>query len=393
MNTDQALACIDGDTFDCFLFDYRLGREDGLALLAAIREQGVETPVIILTGQGDEEIAVSAMKLGAADYIPKRRLTAELLLHAVRYSIELHRSGLLRQQAEEALRESEERYRELVTTIPSAVCELAADGSVLFANPATCAITGYAPEELAGADWWKLLRVAPADRAMSHTGEDTAGTRLVRMELAIRAKDGSQKVLNWSVSRRPEKNSGDGHLVCVGVDITELVRLKEELKEMAVTDELTGILNRRGFWSLAGHQLKAAQRDGKDLFLLYADLDNMKTINDTLGHEAGDQALRDTATLLHETFRESDVIGRMGGDEFAVLVASPPGRESRYFIDRLEKNLTGGNKGAAAPIALSCGVACRRPGDSITLEELISLADSRMYENKKQRKAARQEGL
>ncbi|HCC53769.1 MAG TPA: diguanylate cyclase [Desulfobulbaceae bacterium] len=381
---DEALACIERGRFDLCLFDYRLGRDNGLSLLQTVRERGVTTPVIILTGQGDEDIAVSAMKLGAADYIPKRRLTAELLQHAVRYVIELSRTKLLREKAEEALRESEERYRELVTNIPAAVCEMTLEGTLIFANPATGEITGYDPEGLTGSNWWELLRVEEETWAMllPEPGQTC------RTELPIVARDGTARILNWTVTRRPVKATA-GCLICVGVDITELVRLKEELKEMAVTDELTGLLNRRGFLSLAEHQLKTAEREAKDLFLLYADLDDMKKINDSLGHEAGDQALRDTAAVLRETFRESDIIGRMGGDEFAALLTNAHSRECDQITARLEEKLARHNQKATIHLALSCGVVHREPAEGMNLDEMLSVSDNLMYENKKLRKITR----
>ena len=96
-------------------------------------------------------------------------------------------------------------------------------------------------------------------------------------------------------------------------------RLIQHLKSISITDELTGLYNRRGFLMLARKQLELAARMNKTMWLLYMDVDNMKWINDNLGHNEGDNALKNTANILQQTFRESDILARIGGDEFAVI--------------------------------------------------------------------------
>ncbi len=384
---EEALRLAGKDAFDLCLFDYQLGREDGLRLLETVRNQGISTPVILLTGHGDEEVAVAAMKAGVADYIPKRRLSPELLQHAVRYVIEMHRAELLRQRAETALMESEERYRELVFNIPAAICELAPSGAILFVNPALREISGYTEEELVGNNWWDIFRVEPLLRKQAGELSCRNNPELTkRFELTIHAKDGTPRVLNWNVTCRLDQEGVLQQMVCVGVDISELVQLREELKALAITDELTGLLNRRGFFTLGEHQLRLAARQRKDLFMIYADLDNMKTINDTLGHEAGDEALRAVASVLRETFRESDVIGRLGGDEFAVLVAGAPGHDDAQIRQRLAENLARHNRHSSSALAISVGVARLAAGDKLSLDLFVKQADHLMYEEKQRRR-------
>lgn len=388
---EEGLRLASNDAFDLCLFDYQLGRYDGLDLLATVRDQGVATPVILLTGQGDEEVAVAAMKAGVADYIPKRRLTPELLQHAVRYVIEMNRAEALRRRAESALKESEERYRELVNNIPALICELKPDGIILFVNPAVMELSGYSEDELVGRNWWELFQVDPATRQATGALSCKNNPELTkRCELRIKVKDGSIKVLNWNVTCRLDHDGALREMVCVGVDISELVQLREELKELAITDDLTGLLNRRGFFTLGEHQLRLAVRQRKDLFLLYADLDNMKTINDTLGHEQGDEALRVTASLLREAFRESDVIGRLGGDEFAVLVAGAPGHDGDQIKERLADKLGSYNLHSNLPLAISIGVANLPAGGKLSLDLFVKQADALMYEEKVRRRAGRE---
>ena len=116
---------------------------------------------------------------------------------------------------------------------------------------------------------------------------------------------------------------------------TKHVKILEEMRNLALRDELTGLYNRRGFFALIEHQLKLAKRKKTGMFLLYADLDDLKSINDTWGHREGDVALIETAKILRKNYRESDVIARIGGDEFVVFPAGTSDDDSEKILDRL----------------------------------------------------------
>ena len=122
-------------------------------------------------------------------------------------------------------------------------------------------------------------------------------------------------------------------------DITESKQLEERLSAMSITDELTGLFNRRGFFTLSDQQLKIAERTKKNLLLFFVDLDKMKQINDQWGHPEGDKALIKVADILKETFRKSDILGRMGGDEFAVLTIDTTAKTGETLMNRLHKSL------------------------------------------------------
>ena len=113
------------------------------------------------------------------------------------------------------------------------------------------------------------------------------------------------------------------------------VKIVEEMRNLALRDELTGLYNRRGFFTLIEHQLKLAKRKKTGMFLLYADLDDLKSINDTWGHREGDVALIETAKILRKNYRESDIIARIGGDEFVVFPAGTSDDDSEKILDRL----------------------------------------------------------
>lgn len=180
-------------------------------------------------------------------------------------------------------------------------------------------------------------------------------------------------------------------LIEYSVDITPRKMLEERLHQMSITDELTGLLNRRGFMTLAAERLKlAARQKYSDQLLLYADFDDMKCINDRFGHEMGDRALREAAAALRGTFRASDICGRLGGDEFVVMLTVDA--ENKHNIEaitrRLENTIARANQRENRPynLSLSIGIARYDSQTTATLDALISQADRLMYEGKSQRK-------
>ena len=168
-------------------------------------------------------------------------------------------------------------------------------------------------------------------------------------------------------------------------DVTMRKRYEEEIRTLSNTDELTGIYNRRGFLTLAEQELKRAERTKKGLLFIYADLNGLKLINDTWGHQKGDEALIEAATILKEVFRESDIIARIGGDEFALLVSETPTTYASNVKLRLQRQIEQRNASANREyrISLCTGVAHYDPHNPVSLDKLISIADSAMYENKR----------
>jgi len=170
-------------------------------------------------------------------------------------------------------------------------------------------------------------------------------------------------------------------------EIAERKRVEEELRSLALTDDLTGLYNRRGFLTLAEQQLKLAYRMGSGLALIYTDLDGLKWINDTFGHDEGNAALRKTAEILRETYRDSDIIARLGGDEFTVLVMETSDHSPQAMTNRLQEKLASHNaqKLHCYELSLSVGVAYLDPKSPVPIEELIATADEKMFEHKRGR--------
>lgn len=166
------------------------------------------------------------------------------------------------------------------------------------------------------------------------------------------------------------------------------VMLQEKLREMSITDELTGLLNRRGFFAIAQQQLKVAKRVKGKLALVFADMDDFKSINDKWGHHKGDEALAAMADILRRSFRDSDLIARISGDEFALLLLDTHEDNFDIIFRRLQKNIDAFNtrSGGMYFLSLSIGMALYEHNRPCSIDELLKLADKRMYDQKKLKK-------
>src|SRR5258708_2948377 len=162
--------------------------------------------------------------------------------------------------------------------------------------------------------------------------------------------------------------------------------LLAELGDLALVDELTGLYNRRGFMAIAERQLKVGRRSGKGMLLFFIDVDDLKQINDSHGHSEGDQALRRTAQALEMTFRDSDVIARIAGDEFAVLAIEAADQSETTIRTRLCEDLKSiSTEESRYSISLSMGVARFNGRENRRIGELMAHADKAMYEQKRRR--------
>lgn len=156
------------------------------------------------------------------------------------------------------------------------------------------------------------------------------------------------------------------------------------LQEISLVDELTGVYNRRGFHTLAGHQVDIAKRTGKSMIICFFDLDHMKSINDVHGHGAGDEIIRAAAGVLKSTFRTSDIISRWGGDEFVVLMINGECEDMQAVDGRIIRNINDYNESARHSylLSLSWGTARFDPSSHEDLNDVIASADAVMYGNK-----------
>lgn len=228
-----------------------------------------------------------------------------------------------RKRLEESLRRSEEKYRSILENIQEGYFEVDLAGNFTFVNDSMSRITGCPKEELAGANYRQFSdeenskTVFQAFNRVFKTGEPTGG-----FDWLIIRKDGSKRYIEASASL--QKDSSDKPIGFKGVirDITERKRMEQELSHMATHDALTGLPNRLMFGQLLGHAILSAKRNHTQVAIFFIDLDRFKIVNDSLGHEAGDQLLQEIARRFKQSLRAVDVVARLGGDEFVIYIES-----------------------------------------------------------------------
>jgi diguanylate cyclase (GGDEF)-like protein len=203
------------------------------------------------------------------------------------------------------------------------------------------------------------------------------------LDQILRALDDLAEIVK---SRHFDSAAADEALKRAAVSAVQKSLLDREVRSLAITDDLTGFFNRRGFLAAAAQQLRLAHRDGQNVLLLFCDVDGLKNINDTFGHRDGDLALIRTADALEETFRDSDVLARLGGDEFAILAWEASMPDTRAILWRMERKLHEANVDENRfKLSLSVGVARYDPQSPVALGELMAMADRDMYRHKNRR--------
>ncbi|MBL7182872.1 MAG: PAS domain S-box protein [Anaerolineae bacterium] len=271
---------------------------------------------------------------------------------------------------------------------PDAIVTLDARHRIVEWNAGAERLFGYSQEEAIGRDLDHLVTNPDVfEEAVGFTQMVTGGKALPPVETVRYRKDGSP--VDVIVAGSPIL-VGDELIgvVAVYTDITQRKRMEETLRALALIDDLTGLYNRRGFVTLGQQQLKTANRAKRKMMLLFADFNGLKRINDTLGHSEGDRALIETADVLRETFRESDIIARIGGDEFVVLAIETNGFPAEVLTTRFQENLEARNarEGRRYELSLSVGLARYDPEHPCSIDELLARADRAMYEKKRRPK-------
>jgi len=164
----------------------------------------------------------------------------------------------------------------------------------------------------------------------------------------------------------------------------ERQRMQVAMQSLSLVDDLTGLFNRRGFLTLAQQEMKTAERINKPVLIVFCDMDELKSINDTLGHQEGDRAICAAAEVIRNTFREPDIVARLGGDEFAVYAMLNIDIDENILKNRLEQNLEERNRKGDLPflLSISIGIVRNQAGSPGNIEDLLKEADRRMYEEK-----------
>ncbi len=272
---------------------------------------------------------------------------------------------------------------EVLDLMPDAVCVVDAEGRLLFANASFERIFGYAPDEVLGRPIFDLIH--PDDRAATLLQAEQVmdGTLQRHFRNRYIHKDGHSVDIQWSACWLPEH----GVRIGVGHEVTELRRAERELEHRASHDPLTGLPNRHQLQLDLQYAIAHATQTGEGLAVLYLDLDGFKEVNDRDGHDAGDRLLREVAQRLQQGLRQGDLVARVGGDEFVVLLPGCRDVEvARAVADGLRAGLS---PPCTLPDGLfrldaSVGIACF-PADGTDPDALLAHADRAMYAAKRQR--------
>jgi diguanylate cyclase (GGDEF)-like protein/PAS domain S-box-containing protein len=313
----------------------------------------------------------------------KKQLISELI--ELRQKIaEFEKGGDEHRQLKKVLQESEEKYRSLVESTEDSIYLVDRSYNYLFMNKKHMSRLGLSDYEYLGRpfsdfhlpdeiEWFieKAKIVLNTGNSIIHEHKNL--------------KDGRYFLLTLSPVKKEERVIG---VTVVSKDITEYKEMEEALRTLSLTDELTGLYNRRGFFTLTDQFLKLARRQKKGIFMLYADIDSLKEINDTFGHKEGDTVLIETAEILKKNYRESDIIARIGGDEFVVIPIGTTGDNIDIITSRFEKSVEIYNSKSKREynLSLSYGLAYYDPENPCSIDELLIQADKTMYEHKRYKK-------
>jgi diguanylate cyclase (GGDEF)-like protein/PAS domain S-box-containing protein len=358
------------DNFDIVLMDYML--TDGTAF--DIFDSLVEMPFVMLTGSGDEEVAVKAMKSGALDYLIKdpERNYLKVLPVVIENALKHHKDEKMFKMLSHA-----------VMDIKDSVYFTDMEDIIIYVNDAFCRTYGYREEEIVGKNASILWnKETENEYRLSIFPKALRGG--LKGEFLHRKQDGSlfPVLLSRAVIKDERKN--DIALAGIVRDITERKMIEQQFQSLAHYDSLTSLPNRAYMIERLSQSLVQARWNNYTLALLFVDLDNFKKINDTLGHDTGDKMLKEVALRLIECVRDSDTVARMGGDEFMIILpritrAQDAAIIAQRIIDSLMAPFDLDKQECS--IGASIGIS-QFPIDGDDYETLVKNADIAMYKAK-----------
>lgn len=365
---DDMIAALDQDQWDIIISDYVMPCFSGLEALQLVRERDSDLPFIICSGKIGESAAVEAIRAGANDYLLKDNLSR---LKAI----------ILRSLAEAENRQQRHKMEEefvllkqAIDTIPIGVTIKDIFGRIIYTNPADAQMHGYTVKELVGMDPRVL-----APKSKWNPVKVPVGTyvKSIRESVNIR-KDGSEfPVYLISVPVTSKDGSLIGE-VTVCEDITERNAVEEKLRYMSTHDALTGLYN-RAYFELELQRLERSRHFPVSVIMM--DVNGLKGVNDREGHQRGDMLLQEVGSILLEMFRAEDMVARIGGDEFIVLLPETDDKTVAKAITRIRNVLEEKKEREGVPkVSLALGAAtATEPGK---LADSIKLADKMMYQDK-----------
>ncbi|MCC6486695.1 MAG: diguanylate cyclase [Candidatus Hydrogenedentes bacterium] len=387
---DQALRALAEKPFDVLVTDMLMPGCHGIELVSRVVRDFPDTDILVTTAYPEDFPFVEVVKAGATDFVakphPPEELHAKLIRilreRSLREQIARDRSRIEEDlRAMERLREerssAEIKYREVFEYSMSGMLVLSPATSVIRdVNHAFCAIVRRSREELVNRCLLELFDDTEQDRLrqgiaiLSEIGKATLG------DIMLRCEEGSVACLDVSLTRINVGSESIIHAICQ--DVTEQREMQRRLAEIAETDQLTGLFNKRSFSSRLEATVAGARRDQYLLTVLFMDLDNFKQCNDRHGHQVGDALLTSVGQMiLKHTRARLDSAFRYGGDEFAVLLTQADGNVGVRVAERIRSDF---QKLDTRGTSLSIGVATYQ--DGLTSAELLKAADTALYKAK-----------
>ncbi len=373
---------LEGQEWDLIICDQSMPGFSAPEALAVAKESCPDVPFIIVSGHIDLTLAVALIKLGAQDYIDK----SELIRLGPVINRELRDARLRHQQriTEDKLHESQALFQTIVENVGELVAVLDPAGRRVYNSPS------YGPlfreqDIRQGSD--SFLEVHPEERErIKEAFRRTVATGIGECaEFRFILKDGSIREMASDGRAVLGTDGKVSKVVVVSRDITERKRLEAELREMAATDELTGLPNRRHFLTQLEQELGRVVRvDSYFAAVLMLDLDHFKQVNDNYGHLAGDHVLRQIAAVMRQELRKIDTLGRIGGEEFAVILPGATLATAEVFAERLRQRVAASpavHENKTIPLTVSIGVAEINIDDK-SADNVLGRADRALYHAK-----------
>jgi diguanylate cyclase (GGDEF)-like protein/PAS domain S-box-containing protein len=343
-------------------------------IVTSYRDNDDEPIVWQLVPRNSDDVILSAARASWPAWLAWAAVAIVAIIGAAFTIVRLHSRRQLR-----AFRETDARYRQLLALTPEAVL-VHAEGRIIFTNPAAAELLGVSNEqELVGRHIADFAQPESRD-ALNGLGVDAGGGRTPRVR--GRLITSIQEPIDVEIASSPCVYNDKPAVVVLARDITAQIRYERDLQALALVDELTGLHNRRGFSLFADQELARARRHGRIPTLLFADLDDLKTINDVHGHASGDAALKLVAGALKSILRESDIVARWSGDEFVALLSDGDLEAASRIDERLAAAIA-----AQTPADLAYRVSAT--AGTSTLDPLLALrdamerADAELYNKKK----------
>jgi diguanylate cyclase len=278
-----------------------------------------------------------------------------------------------------AFRETDARYQQLLALTPEAVL-VHAEGRIIFTNPAAADLLGVENEQaLVGKPIADIAHPDSRD-ALNALGVDPAGGRAPRVRGQLVMSNNG--LLDVEIASSPCVYNDKPAVVVLARDITAQIRHERDLHALALVDDLTGLHNRRGFSLFADQELARARRHGRIPTLVFADLDDLKTVNDVHGHASGDAAIRLVASALKSILRESDIVARWSGDEFVALLSDGDLDAAQRIGERLDAEIVAQSP-ADLPYRVSATVGTSTLDPLLALRDAMERADAELYNKKK----------